>query len=82
MRSNGAMFQQEKTLLMVLLEVWMQPEYIVEVADFKDFLSYGRIRTVTAWPNRYNAMYLKNRYQYIGHKYRIPNTTIIKHMQH
>ena len=40
------MFQLEKTLLMVPLEVSMLPEYILRVAGFKDLHSYGRMRTV------------------------------------
>ena len=40
MYSNGAMFQQEKTLLMVLLEVWTQPEYILRIHFF------GRMGTI------------------------------------
>ena len=46
MCSNGIMFQLEKTLLMVSVEVWMQPEYILGVAGFKDLHSYGRMRTI------------------------------------
>ena len=46
MCSNDAMFQREKTLLMVPLEVCMQPENILGVAGFKDLYFYGRIRTI------------------------------------
>ena len=31
---------------MVLLEVWMQAEYILEVSGLKELYSYRRIRTV------------------------------------
>ena len=30
---------------MVPLEVWMQPEYILGIAGFKDLHYYGRMRT-------------------------------------
>ena len=41
------MFQQEKILLMVPLEVWIQPEYILGVAGFKELHSYGRVKTIS-----------------------------------
>ena len=54
--SNGTMFQQEKTLLMVPLEVWIQPEYILGVAGFKELHSYGRVKTISlgCWSEGYN----------------------------
>ena len=37
---------------------------------------------VTAWPNGYNSIFLKNRYYCIGYKYWIQSTAIIKYIQH